>query len=106
MRLIRFPVLATFALCGCGVGTVVNVVTAPVRVVGKAADLATTSQSEADEKRGRELRRLEQRYGELERDYRRENLRCIEGRRQSCEGRDGIAEEMAAIRAQLPAQPE
>lgn len=106
MRFSRFPMLAAFALGGCGVGTIVNVVTAPVRVVGKAADLATTSQSEADENRGRELRQLEARYGKLEREYRKEDQRCTEGRSDSCIRRDAIGREMAVIQPQLPAQPE
>lgn len=43
------------------VDTAVTAVTLPVKVASKAVDLATTSQSEADEKRGRELRKLEER---------------------------------------------
>ena len=93
-------------LSGCGVGTVVNVITAPVRVTAKAVDLATTSQSEADENRGRDLRKLEARYGELERAYRKEAARCAEGRAQSCARRDAIVAEMDEIRPQLPVQPD
>ena len=43
--------------------TAVDVVTLPVKVVSKGVDLATTSQSEADEKRGRELRKAEEEAG-------------------------------------------
>ena len=43
-------------LSGCIAKTAANVVTAPVRVTSKAVDMATTSQSEADEKRGRRMR--------------------------------------------------
>lgn len=93
------------ALSGC-VGTVVDVVTAPVRVTAKAVDLATTSQSEADQNRGRKLRKLEARYGELERDYRKEQARCAKGREQSCAKRDAIVAEMDEIRPQLPVQPD
>ena len=93
-------------LSGCGVGTVVNVVTAPVRVTAKAVDLATTSQSEADQNRGRKLRKLEARYGKLERDYRKEAARCAESREQACAKRDAILAEMNTIRPQLPAQPD
>lgn len=51
-------------LAGCAVAsTAVNVVTLPVKAVSKGVDLATTSQSEADEKRGRELRKEEERAG-------------------------------------------
>ena len=51
-------------LSGCVVGTVaetaVDVVTFPVKVVSAGVDAATTSQSEADEKRGRELRKADE----------------------------------------------
>ncbi len=67
MRLVLAP-LALLALNGCIAKTLVDVATAPVRVAGKAVDLATTSQSEADERRGRELRESEERYGKLDRD--------------------------------------
>ena len=55
------------ALTGCVVGTVaktaVDVVTLPVKVVSAGVDAATTSQKEADEKRGREIRKDEERRG-------------------------------------------
>ncbi len=47
-------------LPGC-VQTVASVVTAPFKVVGKAADWATTSQDEADRNRGRYVRKAEER---------------------------------------------
>ena len=66
MRVLILPVLP-LALSGCVVATVadaaVDVATLPVKVVSKSVDLATTSQSEADEKRGRELRKAEERAG-------------------------------------------
>ena len=43
--------------------TAVDVVTLPVKVVAAGVDAATTSQSEADEKRGRELRKAEEAAG-------------------------------------------
>ena len=58
-------------LSGCAIGTVastaVGVVTLPVKVAAKTVDLATTSQSEADRKRGRELRKQDERRGREER---------------------------------------
>lgn len=66
MRLLILLVLP-LALSGCIVATVadaaVDVVTLPVKVVSKGVDVATTSQSEADEKRGRDLRQAEERAG-------------------------------------------
>jgi hypothetical protein len=106
MRRLIFVGILVPVLSGCVAKTLIDVATAPVRIAGKAADLATTSQSEADENRGRELRKLEERYGELERDYRRENLRCSEGRSQSCKSRDEISAEMDEIRPQLPVKPD
>jgi isocitrate lyase len=54
-------------LSGCIVGTVaktaVDVVTLPVKAVSAGVDAATTSQKEADEKRGREIRKEEERRG-------------------------------------------
>ena len=57
---------------------------APVRVASKAVDLATTSQSEADETRGREIRRREERLGQLEREYRLQAERCADGHQDAC----------------------
>jgi hypothetical protein len=55
--LILIPALL---LPGC-INTVGSVVTAPFKVAGKAADWATTSQSEADRNRGRTIRKAEER---------------------------------------------
>ena len=61
--------LPLLALSGCFTvaKTAVDVVTLPVKVVSKGVDLATTSQSEADEKRGRELRKAEEAAGKRQR---------------------------------------
>lgn len=54
-------------LSGCVVGqiaeTAVDVATIPVKVASAGVDAATTSQSEIDEKRGRELRRQDEERG-------------------------------------------
>jgi hypothetical protein len=52
--------LPALTLGGC-VSTVKSVVTAPFKVVGQAADWATTSQDEADRNRGRAERKAEER---------------------------------------------
>lgn len=68
-------------LSGCVVGTVaktaVDVVTLPVKAVSAGVDAATTSQSEADEKRGRELRRQDEERGKQ---ARLAQERCRKGR--------------------------
>ncbi len=104
MRLNPLPLVAALALGGCGVSSVVGVATAPIKAARKAVDLATTSQSEADEKRGRKLRKLEERYGKLERNYRKEDKRCAKGDQKACDKRDSIREEMEEIRGQFPAR--
>lgn len=103
MRLVLAP-LALLALNGCVASALVDIATAPVRVAGKAVDLATTSQSEADERRGRELRQSEERYGKLAREQERERGRCRAGHSNACAKADEIAAEMAELRSEIPAQ--
>ena len=80
MRVLILPVLP-FLLSGCIVASVadaaVDVVTVPVKVVSTGVDAATTSQSEADEKRGREIRKAEEKAG---REARAREKRCREGK--------------------------
>jgi hypothetical protein len=68
-------------LGGCIVGTVaktaVDVVSIPVKVASAGVDAVTTSQSEADEKRGREIRKAEEERG---RQLRLAEERCRKGR--------------------------
>ncbi|HST37473.1 MAG TPA: hypothetical protein VLK25_12695 [Allosphingosinicella sp.] len=66
MRLIILALLPV-AVSGCLARTAVDIVTLPVRVVSAGVDAATTSQSEADQRRGRELREAEEREGRLAR---------------------------------------
>ena len=58
---------AASALSGCVVGTIaetaVDVATVPVKLASAGVDAATTSQSEADEKRGRALRKADEERG-------------------------------------------
>lgn len=63
--------------------TAVDVVTLPVKVVSKGVDLATTSQSEADEKRGRALRQAEEAAGKRER-LSAESCRKAQARGEPC----------------------
>lgn len=68
-------------LSGCVVAqvaeTAVDVVTLPVKAVSAGVDAATTSQSEADEKRGREIRKAEEKAGK---EARAREKRCRDGR--------------------------
>lgn len=98
-------VTASVMLPGCLAKTVVDVATLPVRAGAKAVDLATTSQSEADEKRGRELRKREQRLGALEREYTRQLRQCDEGSERACmEARETYAE-MQDLLPTIPVEP-
>ena len=87
-------------LSGCIAKTAVNVATAPVRVASGAVDLATTSQSEADEKRGREMRKREQRLGQLERRYYDQRQTCDAGEEASCEAARATYAEIDALRVE------
>lgn len=77
LAILALPLL----LSGCIVGTVaktaVDVATIPVKVASAGVDAATTSQSEADEKRGREMRKEDERRG---REARSMADRCQKGR--------------------------
>jgi hypothetical protein len=80
MRVLILPVLP-LALSGCIVASVadtaVDIVTRPVDVASKGVDAATTSQSEADQKRGREIRKAEEKAGK---EARERAERCRKGK--------------------------
>ena len=77
MFLLALPIV----LSGCLVRTAASVVTLPVKAVSAGVDAATTSQSEADERRGREIREEEERLGrEARRRERDEQRRAREQR--------------------------
>ena len=74
----RIALFLPLLLSGCTVArTAVDVVSIPVKVVSSGVDAATISQSEADEKRGRELRKQEEQRGRLAREMLE---RCQNGR--------------------------
>ena len=68
-------------LSGCVVGTVaktaVDVVTLPVKVASAGVDAVTTSQSEKDEKLGRQMRKQDEERGKQ---YRLAYERCRKGK--------------------------
>jgi hypothetical protein len=76
LSLILVPMLS-----GCVVASVadaaVDIVTLPVDVAAKGVDLATTSQAEADQNRGREIRKAEEKAGK---EARAREKRCRDGR--------------------------
>ena len=74
MRILILVPLAVI-LSGCLARTAVDVVTLPVRAVSAGVDAVTTSQAEADQRRGRELREAEERAGREARRREREERR-------------------------------
>ena len=81
MRSFILSAAALPLLSGCIVGTVaktaVDVVTIPVKVASAGVDAATTSQSERDQKAGRELRKQDEQRARLAREM---AARCRNGK--------------------------
>jgi len=98
--------LASFSVSGCLAKTALDVATAPVRVASKAVDLATTSQSEADEKRGREIRKREERLGQLQRERDKSDKACLAGDRRACDRSSALNAEIQLLLPQVPVEPE
>ena len=94
---------AAFLLSGC---IVADVVTAPVKVAAGTVDLLAESQAEKDEKRGRELRKREERLGKLERDYAKQLRKCDEGDAKKCAKARATWNEMEALRPTIPVEPD
>ena len=96
------PLLA-LALSGCLAQTAVSVVTAPVRLGAeagaKAVDLATTSQSEADENRGRKMRKRDGKIKQLQRRYNHRMDACSRGESAACADAARINGEIEDLRA-------
>ena len=86
-------------LSGCIAKTVVNVASAPLRVAGKAADLATTSQSEADENRGRAMRHRDKKLRKLQKTYKRARADCDKGQSAACADATRINGQITKIQA-------
>ena len=81
MILLPLPLL----LSGCLARTAVDIVTLPVKVASAGVDAVTTSQAEADQRRGRQIREEEERLGRLARRCQRrpERPECEELRQRS-----------------------
>ena len=95
---------ASLMMSGC-VKTLVDVATLPVRAAGKAVDLATTSQSEADENRGRALRKREEQLGKLERAYDKQRAKCDDGDSRACDEARASYAEIQELLPTVPAEP-
>ena len=102
IRIALAALLAALVLSGCIAQTALDVVTLPVKVASKGVDLATTSQSEADQKRGREIRQREEQLGKLEREFDKLQGQCLRGDVRACHRQSSIK---AQIDGFGPARP-
>ena len=82
MRMILL-LAAPMLLGGCIVRTAADIVTLPVRAASAGVDALTTSQAEADKRRGREIREAEEREGREARRREREAQRAREQEEQA-----------------------
>lgn len=98
-------VLSSFGLAGC-VSAVTSIAKAPFQVVGKTADVLTTSQSESDEKRGREIRKREEELGKLDRRYDKELKQCRDGNQRACNAASETYAEMQVLSRSIPVEPD
>lgn len=98
MRLV-FSAIVVLTLPGCVASVVKDVVTAPVKIVSKTADVLTTSQSEADEKRGREIRQREEALGKLARQRDKAREKCDAGNSDACVKLQQLDEELEVEKA-------
>jgi hypothetical protein len=71
MRLLALPFLA-LASGGCVAQAALDVVTLPVKVASAGVDAVTTTQAEADRRRGRQIRRQEECIGKEDRHARKD----------------------------------
>ena len=84
-QMTKFAFLALpLLLGGCVTSVVKEVVMLPVKVVSKTADVLTTSQSEIDEKRGRDIRKREELLGKLARKRDKAREDCADGDDEAC----------------------
>lgn len=90
------------SLSGClamtAAETAVDLATLPVRVVSKGIDMATTSDSERDEKLGRAIRERAERLGKLERELQEQRKKCAKGSDKACRKIAKIDEELEDLR--------
>ena len=97
VRIVFAAPLGALLLSGCIAQTALDVVTLPVKAASKGVDLATTSQSESDQKRGREMRQREEKLGKLAREFDKLQGQCLRGDRRACEKQSSIRAQMDSI---------
>lgn len=97
----RLVVLSFVVLLSGCVSLVKDVVTAPIKIVSKTADVLTTSQSETDEKRGREMRKREESLGKLSRQRDKARAKCEDGDKDACRLVQSLQDEIANVQDQI-----
>ena len=97
VRMILVAPAAALLLSGCLAKTALDVVTLPVKVASAGVDAVTTSQSEADQKRGREIRLREEKLGKLQREFDKLQGQCLDGDRRACEKQSSIRAQLDSI---------
>lgn len=107
MKFVRSPMLLALSmaplLSGC-ISTAASIVTAPVRVAGKAVDWTTTSQSESDRNLGRRVRKQQAELGRIDRRYQKHLDACRGGDQQACDLARQDYEQIQAISPSVPNQ--
>ena len=93
---IAMALLIVLALPGCVTSIVKDVVTAPIKIVSKTADVLTTSQSESDEKRGRAMRQREENLGKMARQSEKLREKCNDGDEDACSDLRRLKDSIAA----------
>ena len=91
--------LISLAVSSCGLSTAAEVITAPI-------DALTTTKSERDEDRGRELRKREERLGKLERRYREQTEDCQAGDQEACLKARETYDEIQELLPTIPVEPD
>lgn len=113
--IVSLPLVLPLAvmLSGCVAKSAFDLATMPVRggvraveTGADAYDRVTVSQSERDQKRGRQIRQREERYGRLSRDYDRARAGCSKGKDNACNDARRLHAEMNALRASVPYEPD
>lgn len=104
---VLLSIIAT--LSGCVAKSAFDLASMPVRAGARAVnttadvyDRVTISDSERDQKRGREIRRREERYGKLSREYDRARHDCSRGYEEACDLARYFYGEMNDMRASVP----
>lgn len=105
--------LAVPILGGCAAAKAFDVATAPVRAAstainttGDVYDRLTVSDSERDQKRGRQIRQREERLGKLDRQYRKAQDKCRRGNDDACEEAGQLRYQIEELSPQVPYEPD